>query len=400
MATIVGPQAGSAPRRADCVIIGAGIVGVASAFFAARAGLSTVLVEKREGPGLLATAASSECIREQWNQPHNIRMMHESLGMIERFAALTGLPGYDIGLHQQGYLFLTSEPEQARRFERLVALQHSLGLATVELLDRDALRRRFPWVAPEAIAGRFNRRDGWLAVHELLWGFLKATPCTLVLEAAVTGIRAGRGGISGVETSRGPISTERVVIAGGPFAGKLAALAGVDVPLLNTRHQEVRLARHDLCPARAPMVVDDDTHIYWRPDGPAALLGGGETDNAAGEPLDVVPADWDFAAEALEKAMRLSPFWANSADTLKADEVFINAGQYSYVVDHCPVIGPTPVPGLYLNCAYDGHGIMGAPAGGKLLVDLMTGRLAAGENPFPLARIVSGRPLDIEEAVI
>jgi sarcosine oxidase subunit beta len=268
------------------------------------------------------------------------------------------------------------------------------------MMDGAEVRRRFPWVAPDVAAGRFNRRDGWLAVHEMLWGFIKGSQADFCTQTTVTGIEKAAGGICAVATDRGRIATRRLVIAAGPFAGRVATLAGVHLPLMNIRRQVVRLARHDACPATAPMVIDDDTHVYWRPDGPAALLGGGETDTQPGEPLERVPTDWAFPALVLENAMHLSPFWADVAATLKAEEVFVNAGQYSYVVDHCPVIGPTPVAGLYVNTAYDGHGVMGAPAGSRLLIDLITERVAVSANPFSLERLASGRHLQIEEAVL
>jgi sarcosine oxidase, subunit beta len=394
------PDPGSFPARADVVVIGAGIVGAATAFFSTKAGLSTIVVERREQPGMLATAVSSECIREQWNQPHNIAMMRESLDMIEDFAGRTALPGHDIGLRQQGYLFVTSDPSRARRFERIVAVQRRNGLTGVELLDSADLRRRYPWLSSAVVAGRFNQRDGWLAVHEMLWGFIKAGSAEFFVQTTATGIDCQNGSVCAVRTDRGLIATGAVVVASGPFAGHVAAMAGVHVPILNVRRQEVRIARHGLCPPGAPMVVDDDTHAYWRPDGPAALLGGGEKDDQPGEPAEHVSADWDFPAVALENAARLSPFWAEAAQNLTSDEVFVNAGQYSYVADRCPVIGATTVGGLFLNAAYDGHGIMGAPSGSRLLVDLMTGRRAPTQNPFPLERMASGRHLEIEEAVI
>ncbi len=400
MGNVIVPEAGAVPATADVVIIGAGIVGAATAFFASRAGMNAVVVERREQPGMLATAVSSECVREQWTQPHNIDMMSESLDIIEHFADLLTLPGYDISLHQQGYLFLTADAQRAHHFEKLIARQRHYGLRSAELLDGAEVRRRFPWVSADVVAGRFNQRDGWLAVHEMLWGFIKGSHALYLMQTAATAIERDSRGVCAVLTDRGRIAARRVVIAAGPFAGKIAALAGVDLPLLNVRRQEVRLSRHGICPAAAPMVVDDDRHVYWRPDGPAALLGGGEMDNVTGEPLDRVPADWAFAAQVLENAMRLSPFWEEAANTLKASEVFINAGQYSYVADHCPVVGATPVPGLYLNAAYDGHGVMGAPAGSRLLVDLITGRVPAAANPFCLERLASGRHLHTEEAIL
>lgn len=391
---------GSLPARADLVIVGAGIIGAATAFYAARAGMHAVVLEKREQPGMLTTAVSSECVREQWRQPHNIAMMRESMDIIERFADVVGLPGCDIALRQQGYLYLTAEPARVPVFARLVDLQREHGLVAVELLDGPAVRRRYPWLAPDVLAARFNARDGWLAVHELLWGFIKGSAATFYMETPVTAIETDRRGVTAVVTGRGRISTRRVVVAAGPFAGHVAALAGVLLPLVNERHQETRLSRPGVCPPDAPMVIDEDTRVYWRPDGPAALLGGGEEHGTPGAATEHVPADWEFPALTLEKAMRLSPFWGDVCETLRADEVFVNAGQYSFVADRCPVIGATPVPGLFLNAAYDGHGIMGAPAGSRMLLDLITGRLPAAQNPFALDRLSAGRGLAVEDAIL
>ena len=405
MGNVITAQSGALPTKADLVIIGAGIVGAATAFFASRAGLHTVVIERREQPGMLTTAASSECVREQWSQPHNMVMMRESLDFFERFADAVGIPGYDIGLRQQGYLFLTTDVQRARSYERIVQRQRRHGLLGVELLNGVDIRRRFPWVSSDVVAGRFNQRDGWLAVHELLWGLIKGSQADFYVGTTATAIETNARGVQAVATDCGRIATRRVVVAAGPFAAQVAALAGITLPLMNVRRQDVRVARHGVCPPQAPMVIDDDTwgnwtRVYWRPDGPGALLGGLEVGIQPGEPLEHVAADWDFAARVMEGAARLSPFWNEVASTLKGDEVFVNAGQYSYVVDRCPVIGHTPVRGLYLNAAYDGRGIMAAPAGSRLLVDLITGKAKASDNPFGLERLQSGRHLEAEDAVL
>jgi sarcosine oxidase subunit beta len=393
------PTAETFPSKADVVIIGGGIIGVATAFYASRAGLATVLVEKRDQLGSLATAVSSECVREQWNQPHNAAMMRESLSIFEHFADEVGIPGYDIGLHQQGYLFLTTERERARAYEGLVRRQHAWGLTTVELLTGDEARRRFPFLAPIVVAGRFNPRDGWLAAHEVLQGYVKGSTALFLLQTAVTSIDVTPRGVAGVVTTRGRIACPLVVDAAGPFAGQVAALAGVELPLVNERRQEVRLGHYDDIPAWAPMTIDHDTGVYWRPDGPGALAGGGDRE-PPGPPLERVPTDWDFPAVVLDRAARLTPFWATVAEKLRGDELWVHAGQYSYVSDRCPVIGPTPVAGFFLNCAYDGHGIMGAPAGARLLVDLIMGRRLPSDNPFSYQRLLAGKPLAVEEAIL
>ena len=102
----------SLPRTADAVVVGGGIAGTATAFWLSRAGLDTVVLERRDGLGTLTTAASAECFRAQFTEPAMMALARPSLEFFENFAERTGLPDYSIGLHQQGYLFVTADPAQ------------------------------------------------------------------------------------------------------------------------------------------------------------------------------------------------------------------------------------------------------------------------------------------------
>ena len=157
----------------DAVIIGGGIIGAATAFFLARAGLRPVLVERRPALASLTSAHSMESFRAQFDEPENVAMMRESIAFYEAFAENTGLPDWDIGIHQQGYLFLTTEAARAGDFRRRVAGQHALGLTDVELLAGEKARQRFPYVAEEVVAATFRQRDGWLSAHQAAHGFAR-----------------------------------------------------------------------------------------------------------------------------------------------------------------------------------------------------------------------------------
>src|SRR5919199_4471766 len=130
---------------ADLVIIGGGVVGAASAFFAARAGLKTVVLEKRNALGAQTTAASLSAFRAQFADAHNIATMLESISFFENIRERTGIEDADIGLVQQGYLFLTTAEEGYRRLRERVELQHALGLTDVEFWSGDEARRYFPF---------------------------------------------------------------------------------------------------------------------------------------------------------------------------------------------------------------------------------------------------------------
>src|SRR5262245_52853020 len=95
------------PPRAELVVIGGGVVGAASAFYASRQGIAVVLLERRSALASLTTTRSLEAFRAQFDEAEDIRMMKEGIDVFERFADVVGLPGYDLSLHQQGYLFVT-----------------------------------------------------------------------------------------------------------------------------------------------------------------------------------------------------------------------------------------------------------------------------------------------------
>jgi sarcosine oxidase subunit beta len=95
----------------DAVVIGGGIVGTATAFWLSRAGLDVVLVEMRDGLSTLTTPASVECFRAQFTEPAMAALAIPSIEMLEHFDEIIGIPGYSISIKQQGYLFLTANPE-------------------------------------------------------------------------------------------------------------------------------------------------------------------------------------------------------------------------------------------------------------------------------------------------
>lgn len=381
----------------DAIIVGGGINGAASAFFLARAGLRCVIVERLPALARLTTSRSMEAMRAQFVEPENVAMMRESIAFYRDFAACTGLDGYDIGVHQQGYLFLTTAADGPQRLGQRVAIQHSLGLTDVELLSGGEVRRRFPYAAAEEItAGTFRQGDGWLSAHEACFGFVRASGATVLLNTSVTGFIFNDGRVAGIDTDRGPLAAPVVVIAAGPYSGRVAALAGVNLPLRIIRRHRVTIGQHPLIPQDAPMVIDQDTGAHWRPEKPGAALAWAQTHEPPGEPLDDVPANPRFVHEVLEGVYRLCPFWLDVAESLKRDQVYVQAGQYTVTPDDKPIIGPHPeIGGLFFNAGYSGHGIMGAPGGGRLLADLVTGKASDDANPFSFRRLAG---LDTRDA--
>ncbi len=375
---------------AEAVVIGGGIVGTATAFWLSKAGLDVILVEMRDGLSTLTTTASVECFRAQFTEPAMAALAKQSIEMFEDFAAVVGIPGYDISLHQQGYLFITDDPKMTKGLEGAVERHHELGVTDSEFLAGDAVRFRFPFVSPAVVAGTFRQRDGWLSTHEVTQGFAKGCDARFFIETRAFNILLDGNGVCGVETTRGNIQTRKVVDAAGPFAGEIGRMVGINVPVEPVRRQRVFVAPSPLIPQDGPFTVDLVNGAYWRPEVGGALLAWVNPDEPVSEPSENLKVDWDFSAIALDKVMRLSPFWEEVIQGLKKRDVMVSAGQYVYTPDDQPLIGPVAeVPGFYLNCGY-WAGVMLSPAAGKWVADLVTGEMDQGDNPLRLSRFEEG----------
>ena len=211
------PETGD--RTADAGVIGGGAVGVATAYWLFRAGLDVIVLEARDGLGNLTSGASAECFRAQFTEPALAPLALESIDFFEEFAERVGLPGYDLRIHHQGYLFVTDDASMLPSLEAAVQEHHRLGVMDSEFLTGDVLRERFPFLAPSVAGANFRLQDGWLSVHELIQGFAKASKARFFLQTRAQNVLTDARGVKGVKTDRGTIETRTVVDAAGPFAG-------------------------------------------------------------------------------------------------------------------------------------------------------------------------------------
>src|SRR6478735_6205561 len=402
------------PSTADLVVVGAGVVGCATAFRAARAGFRTVVVDARPRPATLTTPAATGAFRLQFDNAEEMALVREGIELYEAFAERVGLPGYDLGLRRQGYLFCA-------RDEALVERQRGFGLDDVELLDGDEVRRRFPHVGESVVSARFRAGDGFIDQVRLAWGYALAASggpgvdrpagaaeATFVFGQRVTALPVAAGRVVAVTTHDGAIAAPLIVLATGPFLGRTAALAGVEVPIAPTRRQKVIVPDAPEVPQDAPMTIDEETGAHWRPALGGAYVLLTEPGTPPTDPLWSVPTSSDFAFRLLDPASPdgvalVSPFWTDVWE--RGASWLLQAGQYEYTPDHRPFVGPTPVDGLWLNGGWSGHGVMGSGGGSRLLIDAITGRASGPSwglradtvehNPFRLDRALEIGPHDV-----
>lgn len=374
------------PSSADMVIVGGGVIGAALAFWAVRAGWQPVILERRPAICTLTTAAATGGFRLQHEERDDWELVRAALPLLTNYAEVTGQTDYDPGVRQRGYLWLTTESAMAEYQRAIVAREHGWGQTDVEVLTGDEVRRRFPYVGDAVIQARFRAGDGVFDQKTFAVGLAAASGVPVVGDCAVTGFRLVGGRVVGVETASGTIGTECAVLAAGPFAGPLAATAGIALPIVNVRRQKVILPDVPEVPAEAPMTLDEDTGTHWRPALRGAYLTGANNELVLDPPLEEVPTDAHLALRFLDPASpaaaaRTAPFWADVWARGRANWS-LQGGQYTMTPDARPLIGPSPVPGLWLSVGYGGHGVMQSTGGARLLLDLLAGRRSAAENPF------------------
>jgi sarcosine oxidase subunit beta len=369
------------PRKQHrVVIVGAGIVGLATAHHLARLGETSVLVLERESiPGTGSSGASAGGLRQQFDEEENILFAREG---VRQVLALREETGFDPEFRQHGYLLLASTEKRRRAFERNVALQNRLGLGS-EVLTPDDVERRWPVLTTgDLTAAAFCGSDGYCDPHAILQAFL-ATARSAGIEVrtstTVTGLTRSGERITGVETNGGAIAAEFVVNAAGPRGGEIAAMAGVDLPLRPCRRQIFTTDAVPV-PRDLPLVIDMDRPFYFRPEGEGVLLSAAEVEET--RDFDTT-LDESGLPELVERAVHRCP---------ALEEASIAggwAGIRTLTPDGSAILGDAPgAPGLLLAVGMSGHGITHAPAVGLTLAE----RIVLGEPrtldpaPFRAAR--------------
>lgn len=379
--------------RYDIVIIGGAIVGSSIAYYLREEGFSgsIALIERDPQFAHAATTLSMASIRQQFSIPENIRLSQFTLNLFRRLKETFGTDA-DIGFREGGYLILAGEnglPVLKANHDAQVAEG-----ADIVLEDAEQLTRRFAWLSTEGIsAGAYGRTgEGWFDAHAMLILFRKALRDKKIdfIAASVTGIARDGNRVTGVSLDNGQtLEAGLVVNAAGPNAGKVAALAGLALPV-EPRKRSVFVFEAREKYADMPLLVDP-SGIYVRPEGSVYLTGGAEPEEGDGpaDPTDF-EVDWPLFEEVIWPvlATRIPAF-----EAIKATRAW--AGHYDYnTLDQNAVIGPHPEVGNFLFAnGFSGHGLQQAPAVGKALAEFLVhgGYRTIDCSAFGYERVAEGR---------
>jgi sarcosine oxidase subunit beta len=370
---------GKLEKFSEVVIVGGGIMGTSTAYYLARQGATDVIILERDLLAQATTGLSVGGIRQQFSHPANIRLSQYSVRVFENFKEEFGA---DIFFRKAGYLFLAQKEKTWSDFLSSVKTQREMNVP-VEVLNPEEIKRRWPYLRVDDLeGGTFGPEDGYADPYLAAMGFAdKARRLGVRIEekTEVIGIRVKDGRIEGVETSRGLITARVVVNVAGPWAGEVARMAGLDLPLKPFRRQVFATSPFAAVPKPVPMVIDQDPTFYFRGEEPNIIMGMSDP----GEPSSFnTNVDRDFMERVSEAAVHRAPVLE------KAEIIRGWGGLYTITPDDNPIIGAAPgFEGFFSAVGFSGHGFQHAPAVGLIMSDLiLSGRSSFDLKPFAYDR--------------
>lgn len=375
-------------RRAEIVVVGAGIHGASVAFNLVRSGERNVVLVDKGSPGSGATGRSASFVRHHYSNEICVRIVQESLRVLRRW-------GEEVGGEVEFVprpLLLLSGPEHVGALRENVAMHRSLGVS-VRLLEVEDAAEAYPYLDLRGIVLAAQEEDsGYGDAYQVNSEYVRRFQelgGELLTNIRVTGLEHEKGKVRGVATEKGRIDSRSVVLAPGPWFGDLGTATGVQVPV-----RPALLSLGVLMPPKPlgqePMVFDMTTGTYWRSDGSGNLLVGTDEETDGTWDPDNLPEGVSFEF-VTHVAGRLGNRWPAMAEAR-----FVRGwvGVDGATPDLHPIIGSVPrMEGLYLSAGYSGHGFKFSPAVGKCLAELiLDGRYKTLDlSPFSPERFSSGR---------
>jgi sarcosine oxidase subunit beta len=364
---------------ADVVVVGAGIMGVSTAYHLARLGAGKVVVLERDTVCSGSTALASGGIRHQYANRLGIELTRHSIVVFERFAEEFGV---DPQFRQHGYLILATTEAELAVARRSAALQRQLGV-DVHLLGPAETRALCPYVeTADLLAASYTPRDGYAdpyLVTTAIAARARDLGVAIRQQHEVVGFTRSGSRVTGVVTAHGTVEAPTVVIATGAWSGVVGRLAGVDVPVAPRRRHKFMTAPFpvDRIPAATPFIIDPHGGVSLRREGPGLLLGGGRHDEPDGFSTEVDPG---VAPRVVERTVHRVPALAE-AELMRGW-----AGLYEMTPDQTGIVSAVPdVPGLHVIAGFSGHGFMHGPIAGQLMAELILRGHAVTMDASPLS---------------
>jgi glycine cleavage system aminomethyltransferase T/glycine/D-amino acid oxidase-like deaminating enzyme len=360
--------------QARVVIIGGGVAGASIAWHLAEAGCTDVLLVERADITSGSTFHSAGLVGQLRSSLPLTRMMMHSVDVYRRLEAESAATGRSPGWSEVGSLRIASTPARMEELTRQHGWAKTFGLPT-ELLGPRETHEHFPLMDPAGVLGAlWLPTDGQLDPSGLTYAFIggaKAKGVKVETGVRVTDFVIERGRVTGVVTDHGTVRAEHVVAACGMYTPDVAALAGVNVPIVPMAHQYLITKPIDGVTDGLPQLRDPDNLVYFRRESGGLVVGGYERDP---EPWSVHGVAADFNNKLLQEDWdRFAPIMTNASTRIPAVEraeiVQLINGPEAFTPDNEFVLGESEVRGFFVAAGFCAHGIAGAGGVGRVMAE-------------------------------
>jgi sarcosine oxidase subunit beta len=374
----------------DVIIVGGGGHGLAAAYYLAKNhGVTNVAVLERGWIGGGNTGRNTTIVRSNYLFPESARLYDFSLKLYE---SLSQELNFNIMLSQRALVMLAHSRHDLDSMSRWANAMRMNGIAA-ELVTAAEVGAMAPALDLSAnarlpVLGGFVQRRAGTARHDAVaWGYARAASTLgvhIIQNCEVRGFLLESGKVAGVATSQGPIRAERIGIAAAGHSSVLAKLAGFRLPV--TSYALQAMVSEPIKPILDTVVLSPGTGAYVSQSDKGEIVMGAM--------FDLFPSYAQRGSFAVKQAI-IAAVLALFPSFSRLQLLRQWAGIVDVVHDSSPIIGPTPVPGLYINCGWGTGGFKAIPVGGWTLAHVLaTGKSHALADPFQLQRFIDGRLID------
>ncbi len=380
-----------APRKKyDVLIIGGGGHGLATAYYLAKEhGIRNVAVLEKGWIGGGNTGRNTTIVRSNYLWTEAALLYEKSLKLWE---GLSRDLNYNVMFSQRGVYNLGHSLQDLRDIERRVSANRLDGI-DAEVVTPAQIKAAIPMIniSPGVrypILGASLQRRGGVARHDAVaWGFARAADALgvdIIQQCEVTGVNRDGGRVTGVETSRGRIEADRIGVVVAGHASVLAEMAGLRLSLES--HPLQAYVSEPLKPVLDTVVMSGAVHGYISQSDKGELVVGAGIDAYIGYGQRGSFRTIEHAMQAIIELfpafsrVRMLRHWGGIVDVSP---------------DACPIIGKTPVQGLYFNCGWGTGGFKATPGSGWAFAHTIARDQPHELNaPFGLERFTTGALID------
>ncbi|MBI5352994.1 MAG: FAD-binding oxidoreductase [Chloroflexi bacterium] len=352
------------PQNFDAIIIGAGVIGISTAFHLAERGLKPVILERKE-IGYGATGKSSGLVRMHYDLEVESRLAWESFQYFHNWHERIG---GECGFCRTGFLHIEPAGHETQ-LRKNVEMHKRIGIPT-DVITGEDVKQLAPYFNTDDISfAAYEPESGYadpMLTAASLLNAAKAHGVVYTQDCEIISTQISGGKVTGVQTTRGDFSAPVIINAAGAWAGKVSDLFGVSIPLGTWTHDVVHIRRPAHIPAH-PTVIDSSLSMYFRPDSGDLTLVALEDDSRLDEPADkdLGYVAKDFVERAIDRICKRIPDMEQGS--LQSSHV----GRDGLTPDQRAIIGQAGPEGYFLATGFSGTGFKLSPAVGLCVSELI-----------------------------